>query len=437
MAYVPDDSDAIPTPPPWEEGSSRPSPRPKRRATRGRRSARKRRGVPWWAWMLVILGWLGALAVVGVAAWFVLGPGAQTSLPMGDSRPAAVSPSPLFTPETVLPTATETFGGGVEPSPTHQTPMWTPEDGAASPSPTLMEADTGTVTWTPSVVPIVTATATVSPTFTATWTPLPTPSPEPTPTLPPTLPPSPTPIPEDDTAPPEPLPESEMVLLVPFYVYPSWWDPNQYLWDDLAQARQRVSIVAIINPNEGPGSGPPNPDYRRGMDELLSAGVVMVGYVPTEYGERPSEAVRLDVNLYADYFPVQGIFFDEVPTDPTYLNRYRLLYEYARTFFPEGPVIFNYGTLPPQGYLDIGALNVVFEDEAAQWWLFDPSQAFLDFETSGILVHSASLQDMQAILQEVRTQQWAKYVYFTDDTPPNPWDSLPSYWEDLLNALAP
>ncbi len=228
-----------------------------------------------------------------------------------------------------------------------------------------------------------------------------------------------------------------MVLLIPFYVYPTWWDPNQYLWDDLAQARQWVSIVAIINPDNGPGGGPPNEDYQRGMEELLAAGVVLVGYVPTGYGERSSEAVRLDVNLYADYYPVQGIFFDEVPTDPSYLKRYRLLYEYARTFFPTGPVIFNYGTLPPQDYLDIGALNVVFEDEAAKWWLFDPSRAFLEFETTGVLVHSASLQDMRAILQEVRAQQWAKYVYFTDDTPPNPWDSLPSYWEDLLNALAP
>ncbi len=228
-----------------------------------------------------------------------------------------------------------------------------------------------------------------------------------------------------------------MVLLVPFYVYPSWWDPNQYLWDDLAQARQRVSIVAVINPDNGPGGGPPNEDYQRGMQELREAGVVMIGYVPTGYGKRSSEAIRFDVNLYADYYPVQGIFFDEVPTDPDYLNRYRSLYAYARIFFPNGPIVFNFGALPPQDYLLIGALNVVFEDEATKWWTFDPSQVLLDPETTGVLVHSASQQDMRAILQEIRAQNWAQYVYFTDDVPPNPWDSLPSYWEALLDALAP
>lgn len=228
----------------------------------------------------------------------------------------------------------------------------------------------------------------------------------------------------------------QYTVLVPFYVYPSWWDPDQYLWDDLAQARRRVSIFAVINPHNGPG-GPPNEDYRHGMQTLAEAGVVMLGYVPTGYGDRPSEAVRYDVNLYADHYAVQGIFFDEVPTDPVYLSRYQSYYTCARNFFLTGVVVFNFGTLPPQAYLDIGALNVVFEDQADRWWTAASQNVTLNPETTSVLVYSASLQDMRAILQDICTHNTARYVYFTDDEPPNPWDSLPSYWDELLEALAP
>lgn len=434
MAYYPDDPDALPTPPPWEEEPPRPPARRKRRGTRGRRPARKRRGIPWWAWALVVLGWLGAFAVVGVAAWFLLGPGQERFPLLAPAGPSAPSTPTASTVPPGPPTATPATG--VDLTPTTVTPSSAGETPGTPPSPSA--TPTETPTWTPSATPTATATATLSPTSTPTWTPLPTtPAPASTATWTPTVAVAPTaePVDEEERT-PGPPPETEMVLLVPFYVYPYWWDPNQYLWDDLARARQQVTIVAIINPDNGPG-GPPNEDYQRGMAELQDAGVVMVGYVPTEYGQRSSEAVRLDVNLYADYFPVQGIFFDQVPTDPEYLSRYSFLYEYARTFFPAGPVIFNFGTLPPQEYLNIGALSVVFEDEAAKWWTFDPSQAILDFELTGVLVHSASVQDMKAILQEVRARQWAKYVYFTDDVPPNPWDALPSYWDELLNALAP
>lgn len=221
---------------------------------------------------------------------------------------------------------------------------------------------------------------------------------------------------------------------MPFYVYPSWWDPAQYVWDDLAQAAQRVSIIAIINPNNGPG-GPPNTDYQHGMRDLQNAGVVMVGYIPTGYGQRPAQAVQHDLQLYANAYPVQGIFFDEVSTDSAYLSKYQAFYQEARAAFPHGPIIFNFGTLPPAAYLRIGALNVVFEDHAARWSGSTLAQQALDPNTTAILVHTASQAEMQAILRDIRQNHLARYVYLTDDTLPNPWDALPSYWETLIRTL--
>src|ERR1700733_3548426 len=70
-------------------------------------------------------------------------------------------------------------------------------------------------------------------------------------------------------------------LIVPLYSYPT--NPT---WSALIEAKlsyPNVPIIAIVNPDSGPGKSP-NPDYVLGVASLQKAGIVVVGYVPTGYG---------------------------------------------------------------------------------------------------------------------------------------------------------
>ena len=86
----------------------------------------------------------------------------------------------------------------------------------------------------------------------------------------------------------------------------------------------KLEFVIIVNPNSGPGSEPwwPNADYVRQTPALaVHPNVQVVGYVSTDYCNRPMEQVLKDVNQYAGWsqdnrfrgLAVSGIFFDETP----------------------------------------------------------------------------------------------------------------------------
>ena len=87
-------------------------------------------------------------------------------------------------------------------------------------------------------------------------------------------------------------PAADVRILVPLYSYPAWYAPAAYVWDDVAAAAARVPVTAIINPDSGPGGGPPNSDYEHGLAEQRVAGVVLLGYVATGYGARPAADVK-------------------------------------------------------------------------------------------------------------------------------------------------
>ena len=103
---------------------------------------------------------------------------------------------------------------------------------------------------------------------------------------------------------------SRLQILLPLYIYPNWYDKHNYIWTQVIAAAKKVPIVAIINPNNGPNSAPPNADYQQGIRDLQQAGVKVIGYVPSNYAKRDLQAVKADIDLYTKHFHVEGIFID-------------------------------------------------------------------------------------------------------------------------------
>ncbi len=228
-------------------------------------------------------------------------------------------------------------------------------------------------------------------------------------------------------------------ILLPLYIYPMWWDPALYQWPRVVQAAQKAEIWAIINPASGPG-GPPNADYERGLSDLAQAGVTMLGYVWTNYGARSIAEVKAEVDIYAQHFlprGVKGIFYDGVNSSAAWLPYYRELYEYAKA---QGFlwVVLNPGITIAEEYLaeGVGDVIVIFEDSYAQFLghVLPDYVGHYPRERFAILVWGVpSLEEAKEVL---RRSPGIGFVHCTDDTPPNEWDTLPTYWGEWVELFS-
>ncbi|HEY9643780.1 MAG TPA: spherulation-specific family 4 protein [Coleofasciculaceae cyanobacterium] len=232
-------------------------------------------------------------------------------------------------------------------------------------------------------------------------------------------------------------------VLIPLYIYPTHYQPETYAWRNIALAQAHVPITAVINPNNGPDNGPPNQDYAQGLADLRAAHVTLLGYVSTRYSQRNLAEIKREIDLYKQYYDVDGIFLDEAASHPDQLKYYQELYSYIKTISNLGQVVLNQGTQPDQGYLSRPAADtvVVFENYAREWARYSPPSYTSNYAADrfSVLVHSAP--DVEAMKQiiDLTLARHAKYVYVTDDSPDsadqNPWNQLPSYWDEEIQYI--
>jgi len=160
-----------------------------------------------------------------------------------------------------------------------------------------------------------------------------------------------------------PTSSEPLKVLVPLYV-----DPGS-AWDELiTAANSGVPIIAIINPNSGPDSSGPDSSYVTYMQKLTTAGIEMLGYVHTSYGDRSISDVTTDINTYATkYTGLKGIFIDEASASASEISYYTQVYNAVTSHSGYANVILNPGTQPDQGYLAISTNIMIFEDTGAHW----------------------------------------------------------------------
>jgi hypothetical protein len=90
----------------------------------------------------------------------------------------------------------------------------------------------------------------------------------------------------------EPAAAPPVNLLIPAYQYPT----TGALWADLTAAPARY---AVANISSGPGTGPANTDYTAAISAAQAAGVVVLGYVDTNFGAVSSGTVAANVALWS------------------------------------------------------------------------------------------------------------------------------------------
>lgn len=236
---------------------------------------------------------------------------------------------------------------------------------------------------------------------------------------------------------------SPMKILIPLYTYPNWYEPKNYLWLDVAVAAEQVPIVAIINPNNGPDGNPPNEDYQRGLQDLRAAKVSILGYVYTKYGDRPMAEVKRDIDLYHNFYDVDGIFLDESASNLKQLNYYQDIYRYIKTKTNLDQVVINPGTYTDEEYLIRPAADtaVIFEDYSLAWSKYQPQSYLSRYQSKHFasLIHSVpDVKTMKSHIDRALALNIG-YIYVTDDSPTssdgNPWNSLPLYWQAEVDYI--
>ncbi|GIF96688.1 spherulation-specific family 4 protein [Catellatospora citrea] len=140
-----------------------------------------------------------------------------------------------------------------------------------------------------------------------------------------------------------------MTTLLPLYVHPLV-DPDA--WQAVAAAGP--SVTAIVNVHDGPGEMI-DEAYLDATALLQAAHVPMLGYVDLGYLQRSENAITRDLTAWHRY-PVDGVFFDQAPTDRTALDAVARHAEQTG-----GMVVLNPGTRPHRDYAQLADLICTFE----------------------------------------------------------------------------
>jgi len=228
-------------------------------------------------------------------------------------------------------------------------------------------------------------------------------------------------------------------VLVPAYFYPVANSPWTRL--DAMAAAHPGRVAAIGNPASGPGATV-DPSYVAAFHSFRASGGSLLGYVRTAYGARPIADVKQDVDAWIAWYGVDGIFFDEmnnvVGASEAY---YHELFAYVKSRVARPLVVGNPGVSTPPSYLTWNGKAVVstlrihenssnfLAWRADVWTQSQPRSSFY------VLPYAVGAGAWQAAVDHAYSERCG-WIYVTNDVLPNPWDTLPSYFESMVAYIA-
>jgi hypothetical protein len=233
----------------------------------------------------------------------------------------------------------------------------------------------------------------------------------------------------------EMLSTSPLKVLVPAYIYPS---PRGSAWKQLDTSAKTASIVAIMNPDSGPGSQADS-NYVTAVDNLQAAGGQVIGYVDSGYASIPLSTVESEISDYLNWYHVNGIFVDDMTDDSgsTDVSYYQSIYQYAHGLQSNWTVVGNPGTTVPENYVSLPVADVLvtYEDNTGYGSATPPSwqYGYPAGHFANVVDHVPSIAAMESDVKLAASRD-VGWVYVTNENDPNPYASLPSFWTQFVAA---
>src|SRR3989475_4702701 len=211
--------------------------------------------------------------------------------------------------------------------------------------------------------------------------------------------------------------------------------PNGINWQPLIAAKQahpRVPIIAMINPNSGPGTSYDS-NFNTGINNMRASGIIVLGYIGTKYCAMSIATAEGQIDTYHSFYKLDGFLFDEMKNTPGWESYYSTLTNYAKSTYGDTLIIGNPGTSTIQSYVGTVDNIIIYESQGL------PSISTLQSRTFG-LQKSGFCFDAYGIgnLDPNYVAQASQYLgcmQITDDSGSNPYDTLPTYLSSEIAAL--
>lgn len=224
------------------------------------------------------------------------------------------------------------------------------------------------------------------------------------------------------------LPEKLTGLIIPLYD-----DPDSSYWSVVMKAKSlhpRVPMAVIINPDSGPG-WTKDQNYTELATRLKSTGIIVLGYVPTNFGNQSTNRVMNEILEYKNWYNVNGILFDEMPAASGKENYYKTIGSFAKS---HGLLtVGNPGADVSESYVGILDNLIIYEDaglpylKSLQGWHLK-----YDKQHFSMTPYDVALLNQSYVLNATK---YVGYIYITDAKLPNPWNTLPPYFNTLITML--
>ena len=222
---------------------------------------------------------------------------------------------------------------------------------------------------------------------------------------------------------------------------PSYQDPGTSAWTGWATPGAKAVGIMIVNLDNGDDETY-YPSVEQSIRETRRRGIFVLGYTYTGYGRRDPKTVQRKVAAVYKNYLVDGIFFDEVPTNCDASNRYlrtQFLYyqrltNYVREQTGARITVLNPGTYSTDDcWMGITNILMNWEDRGLETY----QDEYVDYawvhkyppDRFWHIVYGMSADQLPAAFALAK-QRNAGWVYFTNEAGDNPYASSPRYWSE-------
>ena len=207
-------------------------------------------------------------------------------------------------------------------------------------------------------------------------------------------------------------------------------------WTQAVRSRPPPTVMILDLTDTGAGTSP-EPGFQAAVRGAQAAGIRVIGYVATEYGQRPIAQAEADARNYKAWYGVSGIFLDQAPASRAQLGYYRNLADYIRGISRGAVVWLNPGIYPDQAYMSVADVVMTFEGPYARYrdsrvpgWVSQyPPGRFAN------TIYATSSAEFENALHQSAGAN-AGNVFITDRSGTNPYSGLPAYWAHESASVA-
>src|SRR5947208_840353 len=217
-------------------------------------------------------------------------------------------------------------------------------------------------------------------------------------------------------------------VVIPLYTYPT--DGSWAATLQAKSAHPNVPIIAVINPNNGPG-GSSDSNYVQGVKDFQAAGIIVLGYVATGYASQLISSLESQVSSYKNWYSLNGIMFDEMSNVQGNENYYSTLNTYVKSLGMT-MTMGNPGTSVPSSY--IGTLDSLCIFEQGGLPTLSYLSSYSGHPKSNFAYIGLSVSSLNTSF-EVSSSNYVQWIYITDAGGGNPYNVLPSYFMNEVAAL--